>query len=187
MENNEPDFKILGQEFNYPNTWQGAVAISVSAIALCIALAIIYVWADNKGRQHVENIISQFRYNADGSFSSAANVGQIQFWTPSPNTYSDVKIEELPKNRSWQKKGAKKAKVDQFIDQLGAFSSGWRRNEVYGTGKTGPKLGYWWVVTINERFEMKEFVLFYSSFWGSNSTLYIETPVLQSKYQKPMS
>ena len=187
MEDKTPGFKIFGQEFYYPNTWQGTVAISISAISLCVCLAIIYIWADDQGRAHVEKIISQTRYNADGTVSSLANIKQIQFWSPSPTTYKDTNISELPENRRWQKEGADDTKISKFSKQLSAYSSAWRHYEVYGTGKTGPKYGYWWVVTVNEDFDMKKFVLFYSDFWGSKGTLYIETPTLHSEYKRPKS
>ena len=90
MEDKTPGFKIFGQEFYYPNTWQGTVAISISAISLCVCLAIIYIWADDQGRAHVEKIISQTRYNADGTVISLANIKQIQFWSPSPTTYKNT-------------------------------------------------------------------------------------------------
>ena len=180
-----PALKIMGQELSYPETWQGTIAVSIFSIALCISLAIIYIWADKDSFQHVENLFYSFhsqRYNADGTLASSELSHQIQFWTPSLNTYRDKNINEIEMENRWQKL-TDNTKIIEFEKLLNQYAKGWRRMEVYGSGRTRCKYGYWWILTMKEDFKMQSFIALYSKFWGNTKTVYVEEEYLHSDYQ----
>ncbi|WP_299599573.1 hypothetical protein [uncultured Microbulbifer sp.] len=159
-------------------------AILIAAI-FCLCLAIVYIWAKPENTKHVESIVSavtQKRYNSDGTLFSSAQGEQIQFWTPSEKTYKQENINEIPEEYRWQKLSLPGDKLAEFEKFLAKYSTGWRRQEIYGSGRSGNKYGYWWVITVKPGFDENSFAAKYSNFWGNADTVYFELPIVSSTH-----
>lgn len=52
---------------------------------------------------------------------------------------------------------------------------GYRRYEVYGKGRSNGKEGIWWVVNSSPKFTTEDLARIYQDFWGTNSSIYIES------------
>jgi hypothetical protein len=109
---------------------------------------------------------------------------QFQFFTPCARSW-DEKIRhyhsqqgtaDLPEDfvakYTWLK--IDESRVDQFgnyiIDQ--GFTRGWRRYEFEGQGRYRDR-GWWWVITVDNDFDLKRFVDSYLKFWGTTE-MYVE-------------
>jgi hypothetical protein len=102
---------------------------------------------------------------------------QFQFMTPSSDTWrmkQEIYKEqpEVLENFRWQL--VTEEKVEEFGRVLIAegFTRGWRRYPHSGQGRD-PDVGWWWVTTVDEGFDVNRFVKFYSDFWGTRE-IYLE-------------
>jgi hypothetical protein len=117
------------------------------------------------------------KYMAD-ALVDMHNRKQFQFMTPSVQSWN-AKVEVYPQSRDprtglpvsietfrWQK--ITDDKVEEFGRQLidRGFSQGWRRYPYEGQGRYRD-VGWWWVVTVADSFEVDQFVKFYSGYWGT--------------------
>lgn len=102
---------------------------------------------------------------------------QFQFMTPSSDTWRAK--QEMYKQQPdaleafrWQL--VSEEKVEEFGRVLIAegFTRGWRRYQYSGQGRDRD-VGWWWVTTVDEGFDVNRFVKFYSDFWGSRE-IYME-------------
>jgi hypothetical protein len=109
---------------------------------------------------------------------------QFQFMTPSNETWDSkrsfygqspargggeaVRLDEF----DWQK--ATDAKIEEFGREIIAkgFTKGWRRYPYAGQGRYRD-VGWWWVVTVEDSFNIEHFVDYYRRFWGTNE-MYVE-------------
>jgi hypothetical protein len=143
----------------------------------------VYIWAKDGSYQHVENIFKQTRYSPDGKISSETVGRQIQFWTPSEFSHSDKSLDQLGDNDKWEH-GVTPEKLISFQELLKKHSTGWRRVEVFGVGRSQPKPGLWWIVTVDESFDMPIFIRDYATFWNTKQTIYVEEPSVRGGYKE---
>jgi len=101
------------------------------------------------------------------------NIIQYQFWTPSEKT---IAYKEL---RPWVIAASQNATKlnNEFGELITATDSvyGYRRYEVYGKGRSNGKEGIWWVVNSSPKFTTEDLARIYQDFWGTNSSIYIES------------
>ncbi|MEM6485378.1 MAG: hypothetical protein AAF662_10390 [Pseudomonadota bacterium] len=172
---------VVSKNVLMPNNWPAAVAVSVTAVCFTLLAAIVFVFPNPNVLVSVEKFLGA-RYSSSGELESHETMHQIQFWTPSNDTYADVPFTEIPKQRHWQKIGSDSSRVDEFEEWLEQHSNGWRRFPVHGSGRTGPKDGYWWTVTTTDDFVLREFIDDLSTFWGNKSSIYVEQPLTTPVY-----
>jgi hypothetical protein len=53
-----------------------------------------------------------------------------------------------------------------------SFTRGWRRYPYSGQGQFRDA-GWWWVITVDDSFDLDRFVKFYTEFWGAKE-VYVE-------------
>ncbi len=109
---------------------------------------------------------------------------QFQFMTPSVDTWASkesfygatraqnggqtIYIEDF----RWQQ--VTEPKIEEFGREIisKGFTKGWRRYPYAGQGRYRD-VGWWWVVTVDDSFNIDRFVDYYRQFWGTNE-MYVE-------------
>ncbi len=109
---------------------------------------------------------------------------QFQFMTPSAETWAS---KESFYNASPAQNGGQTIYIEDFrwqqvaearIEEFGreiiskGFTKGWRRYPYAGQGRYRD-VGWWWVVTVDDSFNVDRFVDYYRQFWGTNE-MYVE-------------
>jgi len=120
----------------------------------------------------------------EGEKSDLHRRRQFQFMTPSNDTWASkesfygscpalnggetIHLDEF----SWQK--VTDTKVEEFGREIIAkgFTKGWRRYPYAGQGRYRD-VGWWWVVTVDDSFNIEHFVDYFRRFWGTNE-MYVE-------------
>jgi hypothetical protein len=151
---------------------------------VCLALAIVYVWANPRAYEHVERVLKASNINPVTDAHPTSEVvtgGRFEFWAPSPNSYAG---EEPPADRKWQK-GVEPERIAQFEAKLDQFGSGWRRTTVFGKGTANPKEGYWYSMTVRPDFNENSFADAYRQFWHSTSPVFTERVATKAEYKIP--
>lgn len=182
--------KIPGFEFTYPKTTTGALSIFFISATIVLSLFIIFVWAKNISdvAAAIHGIqANAYRSSSDGEIRKLSSRTQIQFMTPSSESYEFHKrkynyststkkdVEKFNEMFEWEK-GVDSIRTKKFGDLLirKGISSGYRFYNYRGEGSTQEDVGLWWVVTTNIDNPLSDFVTFYLEFWDPPNGIYIE-------------
>jgi hypothetical protein len=125
-----------------------------------------------------EGAVTSRRFR-DGILEKTDHRRQFQFMTPSSETWQfkkDSYGESDPEGLErfdWQK-GITEKKVEEFGSRMirNSFTRGWRRYPFSGQGQYRDA-GWWWVITVDDSFDLDRFVKFYTEFWGAKE-VYVE-------------
>jgi len=170
-----PDLEILGWKITFPRTRAGMGSLITVCAAVLGIFAILFVFAKKENLRTVAGVV-QHSINASGATETSADVYQASFWTPSPRTGQPVPGAQVPPaaNDSWGP--VSEARVQVFGDSL--FAKGlviaYRRYEIAGRGRTPPKWGYWWVVTLTHPLDRAAFARFYARYWNARGPIFVE-------------
>lgn len=101
---------------------------------------------------------------------------QIGFWTPSPDfiadngliirkgTFGSYQTTQEQRGNEWQ--NITPQKIDTFSTQLFLkYEVRGRRYEHYGLGEDSRKPGYWWVLSVDQKFDLESFAKWYVEFF----------------------
>jgi len=172
MDGKESEIEILGQRLSYPKTVYGTVFSLGLFTLLGFSLYTVLVLAKSENLGIVSEGIIVGGFGGEKDFKRA-NIIQHQFWTPSEKT---IAYEEL---RPWVKEASPEATKlnNEFGELITSNDSvyGYRRFEVFGKGRSNGKEGVWWVVNSSPKFTAEELAKLYQDFWGTNSSIYIES------------
>lgn len=164
----EARLEILGQIIYYPRTIWGMLSVVSVLVGICIIVWIITVKANPK---NIEVITGSFTLARSTSEKTAPIEGryQIQFWTPSAKTKES---KDVP---TWEKVDTDE-KLNKFAEHLQKDSRvrGYRRYEVSGQGIGLRRNGMWWVMTVDDDYEVVNFVKAYQEFWKNEGSIYVE-------------
>ena len=125
-----------------------------------------------------EGAVTSRRFR-DGILEKTDHRRQFQFMTPSSETWQ-LKQESYVESDGerlaridWQK-GVTEEKVEAFGEGMirNSFTRGWRRYPFSGQGQFRDT-GWWWVITVDDSFDLDRFVKFYTDFWGAKE-VYVE-------------
>lgn len=194
-ENEKNGIKIPGLEISYPNTTNGLLSILIICISIILILLTILVWATPKNMSEVTKFtqaiqqteLSRYRYSVDGKSEKLTERTQIQFMTPSVESWNFHKmkygfnkmeknqIKEFNKKFNWEK-DVDLNKIERFAEEIKnrGISTGYRYYNYHGEGSTQEDIGLWWVITIDTDKTLEDFVKFYLEFWSPPRGLYIE-------------
>ena len=194
-ENEKNGIKLSGIEISYPNTTIGLLSILTISMLIVFILLTILVWATPKNINEVTKFtqtiqkteISRYRYSVDGKPEKLTERTQIQFMTPSVESWNfhkdkydfknmnKIQIEEFNKKYNWEK-GVDINRIEKFASEIKSrgISTGYRYHNYHGEGSTQEDVGLWWVITIDTDKTIDDFVLFYLEFWSPPKGLYIE-------------
>jgi hypothetical protein len=173
------DFVILGQVLCYPKTWKGVVAtLIIGAVAVAVTYN-LFVIGNSRTVDSVASIFGsgtqRFAVEADGK-RTKYHTYQIGFWTPSAGTEeSFIPPPDGKAISSWQK-GVTEDHVNDFGLKLRTLRgvNGYRRWLVTGHGQSGFKVGYWWIVALDESVTVDEVMKVYRDFWKTSESVYVE-------------
>lgn len=105
------------------------------------------------------------------------NTRRMEFWTPSVRTKDflardDGNIRDRDKWKAIQGD----ERVIEFGKLLRSDSGvlGYRRYEVWGHGRTVPKPGWWWTMTVSTNYSVEKLVRAYRDFWKSPNAVFVE-------------
>lgn len=184
------DIEILGQGFNYPQTWQGAIAlVLIVACVTLVAISSIYYLRDYTPEQlkSIGSFFGEVKVKGKDNKTVASQTGfKIEFWTPSATTMDGPNNEVSESDNRWLINSPPehdiKALNQLFGQRLKQDSriDGYRRYKVYGEGQYTPlREGWWWVVGIDGEYSEQFLTWFahtYKTHWGSpkNGNIYIE-------------
>ena len=177
MSNDEHhNLEFLGQKISYPQSLPAVLGVTVIAAAVVCIFYIALVIGKKENIKAVGAMISKKEYSAEGTLEDSSSVKLVQFWTPSSKTkdYLRGKNGKLDDVQKWE--DITEEKVKEFGDVLRGldYVTGYRRYETLGQGRTSFKAGWWWIVTVNPKFDVPNFSKEYAKFWGSKKSLYIE-------------
>lgn len=194
-EDEKNGIKLPGVEISYPNTKIGVFSVLIICVTVVLILLIVFVWATPKNMREVTNFaetvqqteLSRYRYTADGKSEKLTERTQIQFMTPSTESWNyhkakygykkmtDIEIKDFDKRFNWEK-NVDMSKIERFAQEIKkrGISTGYRYYNYHGEGSTQEDEGLWWVITIDTDKTLNDFVTFYLEFWSSPKGLYIE-------------
>jgi len=182
-----PGIVLMGQVIEWPaNAWGAAAFIALSAV-FAFAAYLIFDFAMHAPKDRINDVHrlwTSVRYGIDNkALEKPEGVRKIEFWTPSSKTAPvDATLE---KKDEWER-GVTEEKVAEFGEKLRALDlgvTGFRRWEVLGHGRTAPKAGWWWSMTVKSCFEIPRFLAFYREYWGSPDSIYMEITQTDSDYR----
>ena len=142
--------KIPGVEIHLPATWTGCISLCIIVIAIAATVVTVVMFGRPENIQAVGSVIGGVQaliYDESG-LSKTEFRRQFQFMTPIDN----------PDERD--------EKANAFGDELVkiGFTKGWRRYKYEGQGKTRDT-GWWWTLTVDDSFNVSQFVKFYRDYW----------------------
>ena len=176
MENNKADFQILGQKIIFPmNVW---ASVTIAIIAILVG-AIVYMVTTPEVIRAIQDFTFG-NYDKHGVLQNKKEQKILGFWTPSRETRMAEDLRDLPDSKVPKRYfvDEKETQIIEFGKQLKKLGAqGYTRYKVFGEGTTDLKQGWFWQVTVdvdNEKFTRKNFLRFYSEFWGREKNIYLE-------------
>jgi hypothetical protein len=113
----------------------------------------------------------------NGAQTVLGETRQMEFWTPSVNTkdYLRKYNGEVDALEQWQVIPSDDAVV-KFGSVLHSNQNvfGYRREEVWGQGRTSFKPGWWWTMNVTTNFSVEDLSRIYRDYWKSQRPLMIE-------------
>ncbi len=172
----EARVEVMGQVIYYPQTIWGVLSIVSVIIGICVLVWIITVKANPNNIKAINQSFVIARSTSEQTDPIEGRY-QIQFWTPSVMTKQSADI------MGWEKIDTDE-KLDNFADYLLKDSRvrGYRRYDVIGQGIGNRRKGMWWVLTVDNDYEVVDFVKAYQEFWKSTGSIYVE--VLRSSVDR---
>jgi hypothetical protein len=174
--------KIPGIDLELPTSRAGAWTLCVIFLCLSItAIAVTYIisHAPVENLKQVGSMMSAGgvkTYNYKGDQLSALHTRrQFQFMTPSLESWKTASDRYGVTNNTkfeWMK--VSQDRIDDFGNRLikDGFTQGWRRYPYEGQGHYRD-VGWWWIITVDEDFDVDRFVKFYLNFWNTQE-MYLE-------------
>jgi hypothetical protein len=114
---------------------------------------------------------------------------QFGFWTPSVVTKNNIKDDSMKPGRKREWQNLRDENITVYFGEVLAGRKihrgvnwkkdrgvvGWRRYLTYGSGSSARKDGWWWTMTVNDKFDIAQFVglyadIYYADITGSQAT-----------------
>lgn len=176
--------EILGQRIHYPQTWQATIGVTVVTLIVAVTTAVV-VWivmvrASKERVNEIAGFVLKISTFSNSGGLEEEHAGEIvQFWSPSVETCPSIQASygQVRPDQQWQCIASDAPAVkfgDAMMQQFDPHLNGYRRWKVSGRGRTALKDGFWWVMNVDDRFDIPTFVRFYSQYWKNEKPVYIE-------------
>jgi len=179
--------KIPGVEISLPSSLWSSLSFAVLCACITGCFAIFFIYARPQNIESITGVLGGgFRTLSyeNQKISELHARKQFQFFTPSATSWvaktnfyayesmAKENREKFDRKFGWQR--ADEAKVETFGKAIieKNFTKGWRRYPVEGQGRNRDS-GWWWVITVDENIDIKEFIHFYVDYWGAKE-IFIE-------------
>jgi hypothetical protein len=161
----EARVEILGQIVYYPRTVWGMLSVVGVLAGICVIVWIVTVKANPQNLERFLTIAQATSKKTDpieGHY-------QVQFWTPS------VKTKTAKEFKNWEVVDSEE-KLNDFAEVFleDQRVQGYRRYEVTGQGRGLRREGVWWVLTVEDSYEVTDLMEVYQKFWKNEGSIYIE-------------
>ncbi len=167
---------LLGVTFAYPRTLWGALPFAF----VCAAIAFIVFLVLPSSLKHAEKprrLWTPIVVLTNGIQTILGDTRRMEFWTPSAKTKDCLAKDggAIPDRERWEV-----IPSDEPVLQFGALLrsdpnvAGYRRTEVWGHGRTVPKPGWWWTMTVTTNYSVEMLMRAYRDFWKSPNTVFVE-------------
>ncbi len=148
----------------------------ICCIAICATVCYVaFRFTPSSGP--VRKLWSPIVVETNGNENILADTRQLEFWTPSTKTQNFLHKEndEVVPKEKWEIVSSEDA-IMQFGNMLRTNQNvlGYRREEVFGQGRTSFKPGWWWTVTVLTNYTAGDFQKTYEAFWKSSSPVFVE-------------
>ena len=174
------EIEILGQRIVLPRGASEVVALVaiVAGIVACVYFVVVEGKRDNL--HAVRGWWTSASVDTSGATTPFRGRKLLQFWTPS------LRTKESTDAKPWEKLA-----TEETIHGFGAVLKsdsrvlGFRRQEVFGHGRTKSKWGWWWSVTVAHDYQPDDLLKVYSEYWKIRESIYVEITSNDAEYRGP--
>jgi hypothetical protein len=144
---------------------------------ICITVAFVSYLFLHHAAEKPRRLWIPVVFQTNGVATVLGETRQLEFWTPSAKTkdFMTRQSGEIADSDRWEILDSED-RVMEFGMKLHNDPDvlGYRRNEVWGHGRTDFKPGWWWTMSVTTNYSVKELDRVYQDFWKSGKTVYVE-------------